>query len=166
MKPWSGKNPKQTYYKDELGFYTLVNTKDWWQDIGILSTDANEREGYPTQKPEALLERIVKASSNKGGTILDAFCGCGTALAVAEKLGRKWIGIDISPSAIALIKNRMSSFASAGEDYEIIGMPQKIGDFFDHRGHGSHFENKASERSLQIKYNLSLNSTGYIRFSI
>jgi len=100
---------------------------DWWQ-IQPIAPSAKERLGYPTQKPEALLDRIIKASSNKGDTILDAFCGCGTALAVSEKLQRKWIGIDISPSAIALIKNRMSSFVRAGEDYEIIGMPQKVED--------------------------------------
>ena len=80
MKPHSGKNPAQTYYQDNVGSYTLVNTKDWWQDIGMLSTDAKERLGYPTQKPEALLERIIKASSNEGDVILDAYCGCGTSV--------------------------------------------------------------------------------------
>lgn len=90
---------------------------------------AKERLGYPTQKPEALLEQIIKVGSDKTDIVLDAFCGCGTALAVAHKLGRKWIGIDISPSAIALIKNRMNIIgAREGRDYEVIGMPQKIDD--------------------------------------
>jgi DNA modification methylase len=78
--------------------------------IQALNPMAKERLNYPTQKPEALLERVIKASSNKGDIVLDAFCGSGTALAVAEKLGRHWIGIDISPSAIALIKNRFKTF--------------------------------------------------------
>lgn len=89
---------------------------------------AKERLGYPTQKPEALLERIVKASSNKNNIVLDAFCGCGTALAVAEKLGRQWIGMDISPSAIALIKNRLSKIGATEKNYDVIGMPQKAAD--------------------------------------
>ena len=67
-----------------------------------------ERLGYPTQKPKALLERIIKASSNEGDIVLDGFCGCGTALDAAESLNRKWIGIDISPIAISLIKRRLN----------------------------------------------------------
>jgi len=102
--------------------------EDVWE-IPFINSQAKERLGYPTQKPEALLEKIIRASSNKGGIVLDAFCGCGTALAVAHKLGRKWIGIDISPSAIALIKNRLNRI-TGGDDrnYEVIGMPQKIDD--------------------------------------
>lgn len=101
---------------------------DVWK-IPAINAMAKERLGYPTQKPEALLEKIIRASSNKEDVVLDAFCGCGTALAVAHKLGRKWIGIDISPSAVALIKNRMSTiFAGEGRDYEVTGMPQKIDD--------------------------------------
>ena len=101
---------------------------DVWK-IPAINAMAKERLGYPTQKPEALLEKIIRASSNKEDTILDAFCGCGTALAVAHKLGRKWIGIDISPSAVALIKNRLNRI-TGGDDrnYEVIGMPQKIDD--------------------------------------
>jgi len=118
---------KSDFQKDEKGQYSWVIAKDWWE-LPAIGSATKERLGYPTQKPEALLKKIIKASSNKGDTILDAYCGCGTALAVAEKLGRKWIGIDISPSAIALIKNRISSFASIGEDYEIIGMPQEVED--------------------------------------
>ncbi len=114
--------------KDDEGYYTEVYCRDVW-DIPALRGNQPEMLGYPTQKPEALLERIISASSNKEDVVLDAFCGCGTALAVAHKLGRKWIGIDISPSAIALIKNRMNRI-TGGDDrnYEVIGMPQKIDD--------------------------------------
>lgn len=107
MKPWSGKNPAQTYYSDENGSYTLVNTKDWWQDIGMLSTDAYERVDYPTQKPEPLLDRIIKASSNENDIVADFFCGSGTTLAVAEKLGRKWIGSDLGKFGIHTTRKRM-----------------------------------------------------------
>jgi SAM-dependent methyltransferase len=128
MKEWSGENPKQKYYTDENGRYTLVNVKDWWQDIGMLATSAHERLGYPTQKPQTLLEKIIRASSNEGNLVLDAFCGCGTALAVAEKLGRRWIGIDISPSAISLIKKRLNKIGVYETDIDIIGMPKKAED--------------------------------------
>jgi DNA modification methylase len=101
---------------------------DVWE-IPIINASAKERLGYPTQKPEALLERIITASSNQGDIVLDAFCGCGTALAVSQMLKRKWIGIDISPSAVALIKNRLSTIgAKERTHYEVFGMPQKMED--------------------------------------
>ena len=78
-----------------------------WSDIFPINSQAAERLGYPTQKPEALLERVIKASSNEGDTILDPFCGCGTAIAAAQKLNRRWIGIDITNLAISLIKHRL-----------------------------------------------------------
>ena len=106
MAEGSGDNPKQTYFTDENGKYTLVNSKDWWQ-IGILATSAKERTGYPTQKPLALLERIIKASSNEGDMIFDPFCGCATALIAAQDFNRKWIGIDISPKAVELVGRRL-----------------------------------------------------------
>ena len=126
MKPWSGKNPAQTYYKDDLGSFTLVNTKDWWQDIGMLSTDANERLGYPTQKPEKLLERMISASTNESDIVLDTYCGCGTTVAVAERLNRNWIGVDITYQSISLILNRLEySFGkSVLNDIEINGIPE------------------------------------------
>ncbi len=83
-----------------------VLPRDWWE-IGIINKAANERLGYPTQKPEALLEKIVKASSNKGDVIFDPYCGCGTSSIVAERLGRNWIGIDITYQSISLILKRM-----------------------------------------------------------
>jgi DNA modification methylase len=104
-----------------------VKLNDVWKlpQIGPIGT---ERLGYPTQKPEALLERIIKASSNEGDLVLDAFCGCGTALVVAQKLGRRWIGIDISPSAISLIKRRLNKIGVSESDIDITGMPQRVED--------------------------------------
>jgi len=96
---------------------------DVWQ-ISLMSSTSKERLGYPTQKPEALLEKIIKASSDKNDVILDAFCGCGTALAVAQKQGRNWIGIDISPTAIKLVERRLhKSGAVKGVNYNAVGMP-------------------------------------------
>ena len=80
---------------------------DLWADIPPINSQAKERLGYPTQKPEALLERIVSASSNEGDVVLDPFCGCGTAIAAAERLNRRWIGIDITHIAITLIRRRL-----------------------------------------------------------
>ncbi len=79
-----------------------------------INSQAKERLGYPTQKPVALLERIIKASSNPGDLVLDPFCGCGTTIDAAEKLGREWIGIDITQLAISLIKNRLRDTYGAG----------------------------------------------------
>ncbi len=94
-------------------------------DIPPLSAKSAERLGYPTQKPEALLERIVNASSNDGETVLDPFCGCGTAVSVAQRLNRRWIGIDITHLAIGLIKTRLAyAFGdSVRETYEVVGEP-------------------------------------------
>ena len=81
-----------------------------WTDINAINSQAKERIGYPTQKPLALLERIVLASSNPGDVVLDPFCGCATACVAAEKLGRKWVGIDISPKAVELVNMRLREF--------------------------------------------------------
>ena len=78
-----------------------------WTDINAINSRARERVGYPTQKPLALLERIIKASSNEGDLVLDPFCGCATACVAAEQLGRKWVGIDISPKAVELVNMRL-----------------------------------------------------------
>jgi hypothetical protein len=94
-------------------------------DIPPINSQAQERLGYPTQKPEAPLERIIKASSNEGDVILDPFCGCGTTVQVAQRLNRQWIGIDVTHLAIGLIKKRLSD--AFGPDitmtYEVIGEP-------------------------------------------
>ena len=81
--------------------------EDWWSDIGPLHGPYKERLGYPTQKPLALLERIVGASSNEGDIVLDPFCGCGTTLVAANNLNRRWIGIDINPDAIDITSKRL-----------------------------------------------------------
>ena len=78
-----------------------------WTDIPPINSQAKERIGYPTQKPLALLERIIKASSKEGDIVLDPFCGCATACVAADKLGRKWVGIDISPKAVELVNMRL-----------------------------------------------------------
>jgi site-specific DNA-methyltransferase (adenine-specific) len=109
----------RTYFTDENGerywlkygkrYYLEHEGKvpeDWWADIDPLHGPYKERLGYPTQKPLALLERIIKASSNEGDIILDPFCGCGTTLVAAEQLNRKWIGIDISRDAIEITEKR------------------------------------------------------------
>lgn len=94
--------------KDEQGrLYRDVLVRDVWDDINALISISKELLGYPTQKPIALLERVVKASSNKGDIVLDPFCGCGTTLVASQKLGRKWIGIDVSPTACKLMFKRM-----------------------------------------------------------
>lgn len=114
---------KSNFQEDERGQYSFVIAKDWWEFPAIGSA-TKERLGYPTQKPEILLERIIKASSNKDDLVLDPFCGCGTTIAVAQKLGRKWIGIDVSPSACKLMKNRVEKVGARG--IEIIGLPVSI----------------------------------------
>lgn len=102
--------------------------KDWWV-MNIIHPKAKERQGYPTQKPEALLERIIRASSKKGDVVLDAFCGCGTTLVVAHKLRRNWIGIDISSTAVKVMKDRLRKIGDIKDsDYIITGMPITIGD--------------------------------------
>ena len=96
-------------------------------DINPISAQARERLGYPTQKPEALLERIINASSNEDDIVLDPFCGCGTAIAVAERLNRRWIGIDITHLAISLMKSRLrDSFGPDLSGYDVVGVPQDV----------------------------------------
>ena len=85
---------------------------------------SGERLGYPTQKPERLLDVLIKASSDKGNVVLDPFCGCGTSTAVAQKLGRKWVGIDVSPTACQLIVKRMRSLGATIKKDDIVGLPK------------------------------------------
>ena len=104
-----------------------VPLQDLWTDLPPINSQAKERLGFQTQKPEALLERIINASSNEGDVVLDPFCGCGTAIAVAERLKRKWIGIDITHVAISLMKSRLrDTFNSDLSDYDVIGVPQDV----------------------------------------
>jgi site-specific DNA-methyltransferase (adenine-specific) len=102
-----------------------VVIQDVITDIDPLSPHAKERLGYPTQKPEALLERILKASSNEGDLVLDPFCGCGTTVQVAQRLNRRWVGIDITHLAIGLIKKRLTDAfgPEIKSTYDVIGEP-------------------------------------------
>ena len=102
--PPRGTIPRVKQYLHEMPGVPIQNL---WADIGYLTTHSKERIGYPTQKPLALLERIISASSNPGDVVLDPFCGCATACVAAEQLGRRWIGIDISPKAVELVNMRL-----------------------------------------------------------
>lgn len=116
-------------YLDEMKGVPATNN---WSDIPPINSQAKERLGYPTQKPIALLERIIKASSNEGDLVADFFCGCGTSIAAAEKLGRQWIGVDISHLAIKLIIDRLTKpIAEEGrkkylKNIDIRGFPRDI----------------------------------------
>ncbi len=114
-------------FLDELEGETVDSL---WDDIPPINSQAQERLGYPTQKPEALLERIIKASTDEGANVLDPFCGCGTAVAVAQRLKRNWIGIDITHLAIGLIKSRLrDAFGDeVAKSYEVIGEPVSVPD--------------------------------------
>lgn len=122
--------PRKKRYLDEgLG----VPVQALWDDIAELNSQAKERLGYPTQKPVALLERILNASSNPGDVVLDPFCGCGTTVHAAQKLGRNWIGIDVTHIAIGLIETRLRD-AFPGIDYQVFGTPmdaEAARDFFN-----------------------------------
>ncbi|MBI2832008.1 MAG: site-specific DNA-methyltransferase [Chloroflexi bacterium] len=96
-----------------------------WDDIPPINSQARERLGYPTQKPEALLERIISASSDEGDVVLDPFCGCGTAVVVAQKLKRRWLGIDITHLAIGLMKWRLKNLSPFPE-FAVIGEPEDV----------------------------------------
>lgn len=114
-----GAVPQYKRYLDEM---QGTPVQDVWSDIPPINSQAKERLGYPTQKPLALLERIINASSNPDDIVLDPFCGCGTAVHAAHKLGRRWIGIDITYLAIGLIRRRMQD-AFPGIEIEEIGAP-------------------------------------------
>ncbi len=121
-----GAVPAYKRYLDEMPGVPL---QDVWTDIGPIGSRAKERLGYPTQKPQALLERIIQASSNEGDVVLDPFCGCGTAVAAAENLKRRWIGIDITHLAVALMKSRLRTAFDLhpGTDYRVVGEPTDVG---------------------------------------
>lgn len=118
------KRPQLKRYLDEMPGVLLGNV---WADISPINSQAQERLGYPTQKPEALVERIISASSNEGDIVLDPFCGCGTTIAVAERMHRRWIGIDITHLAVALMRTRLhDTFGPDLSDYEVIGDPNDL----------------------------------------
>jgi site-specific DNA-methyltransferase (adenine-specific) len=108
--------------EDEAAIYIPRAVTNSWHDIPDTLRTGAERLGYPTQKPEALLERIIRTSSNESDLVLDPFCGSGTTLVVAQRLNRRWIGIDSSPLAVSLAKRRLEeSFFGGLADFEIVG---------------------------------------------
>jgi len=119
------KRIQRKIYLDELKGQLI---QALWDDINVISPSAKERLGYPTQKPESLLERIIQASSNEGDIVADFFCGCGTAVAVAERLKRKWLGVDISHLAVKLIAKRLGDTYGDAilKTFEIHGFPKDI----------------------------------------
>jgi len=123
---WPNKEGAWPYIKEYLDEKKGVPAQEIWTDIDPINMIAAERLGYPTQKPIALLDRIIEASSNPGDVVLDSFCGCGTAIASAQKLGRKWIGIDITHLAIALQKYRLEAMFP-GCKFKVVGEPKDIG---------------------------------------
>jgi DNA modification methylase len=124
VQPAPGAVPRQKRYLDEMPGVPLQNL---WDDISPINSQAQERLGYPTQKPEPLLERIIQTSSNEGDVVLDPFCGCGTTVAVAERLHRRWIGIDITHLAITLMRHRLqNAFGPNLSPYEVEGLPKDL----------------------------------------
>lgn len=121
--PEKGSVPAYKRYLDEMPGIPL---QDIWDDIAPVGAQAKERLGYPTQKPLALLERIIQASSNPGDWVLDPFCGCGTAVAAAQKLGRRWIGIDITFLSISLQRSRLQEMFP-GLGFRVTGQPESVG---------------------------------------
>jgi DNA modification methylase len=117
--------PRLKNYLDEMPGQLL---QDVWTDLGPVHPHSKERLGYATQKPLSLLERIITASSNEGDVVLDPFCGCGTAVDAAQKLGRRWIGIDITYLAVDLIRKRMRhGYGDEIEQtYEVHGIPTDL----------------------------------------
>ena len=119
--------PQKTDGVPQLKYYLDGNKgvplSDFWHDIDVINSMGKESQGYPTQKPQALLERIVEASSKPGDTVLDPFCGCGTTIHAAQKLGRQWIGIDVTYIAINLIKNRLADAFGDRVEFEERGQP-------------------------------------------
>ena len=115
--------------------------RDVW-DISIIAGFSQERLGYPTQKPEKLLERIIRTSSQEGDLILDPFCGCGTSISVAQRLKRRWIGIDVTHLAVSLIKHRLQDSFGDEVSYQVIGEPVSLPDA----------ESLAKQDPLQFQY--------------
>jgi len=118
---YKGRIRRKVYLREQHG----PKVTDIWTDIPPLQSASTERLGYPTQKPLALLERVIESSSKAGDVVLDPFCGCGTAVAAAQKLGRRWIGIDITHLAIALQKYRLKQMFPE-INFKVIGEPQSV----------------------------------------
>jgi len=124
VQPGPGKVPRMKRYLDASRGRPLG---DVWSDIFPLNSQAQERLGYPTQKPEALLDRLISLATKRGETVLDPFCGCGTTIASAQKLGRRWIGIDVTHLAITLIRSRLNDSYGDRVSYVVVGEPADVG---------------------------------------
>jgi DNA modification methylase len=120
-----GAVPQYKRYLDEMPGVAVQNL---WTDIPIINNRSKEALGYPTQKPEALLDRIIRTSSNPGDVILDPFCGCGTSIASAQRLERRWIGIDITHLAVGLIRKRLDDSYGKSAEYRVVGEPVSVED--------------------------------------
>jgi DNA modification methylase len=122
----NGRPRLKVYLDEQLG----APVQALWTDINVINSQAEERLQFPTQKPQALLERIINASSNEGDVVLDPFCGCGTAVEASQKLKRTWVGIDITHLSVSLIKHRLqNAFGdSIRQTYDVIGEPVSIPD--------------------------------------
>ena len=116
------------FFEDEQGVYNLINMRDIW-DISYIGSTDDERTGYPTQKPLALYERIIKASSNPGDMVLDPFCGCATTPIAAERLGRQWVGMDIWDGAHQIVLDRLES--------EGLARPERVENMYGIQGGGA-----------------------------
>jgi len=133
LKRWKGKKQQAVFNNGIRQASNLSEESkgspmyDWWE-ISIINPAAKERLGYPTQKPVALLERIIHASCPEGGVVMDPFCGCGTTVAAAQKLKRTWIGIDITHLAITLIKKRLLDAFGGKAEYRVVGEPVSVTD--------------------------------------
>jgi site-specific DNA-methyltransferase (adenine-specific) len=123
--PPKGRMPGFKRYLDETSGVPVV---DVIADINPIGAQAAERLGYPTQKPEELVGRIIKASSNEGDLVLDPFCGCGTTIAAAQRLNRRWIGIDITHLAMTLMKERIKDAFSESVKFKVVGEPVSVPD--------------------------------------
>ena len=127
IQPSPGAVPRYKRYLDEV---KGIAVGDMWDDISAINSQAQELLHYPTQKPVALLERVIATSSNEGDVVLDPFAGCGTTIAAAQKLNRQWIGIDVTQLSIALLKNRLEGNFNQlpKKDYEVVGEPEDLHD--------------------------------------
>jgi len=146
--------PRVKAYLDEARGMPL---QDVWTDVQALRSWHKEGLGYPTQKPVALLERVLSASSNQGDVVLDPFCGCGTTLVAAQRLTRQWVGIDISPTAVMIMKERLSLIGAPS--VKLVGMPvtedqlralkpYEFQNWVIQRMHGSHSPRKSGDMGI------------------
>lgn len=131
FKPYRFKGVEE--FQDEVGWYTMVNMRDVW-NIDMVGRTSKERFGYPTQKPLALYERMITASSKEGDIVLDPFCGCATTMVASERLNRQWVGIDIWSGALDAVKSRLTEEALAEREGEEPNTLFDLGKFSFHEG--------------------------------